>query len=59
MRAALCVTALLATAVAVDRSNFRKCSDTSFCRRHRGKTPEDTVRFHVPRRLPRRARLPA
>jgi alpha 1,3-glucosidase len=43
--------------MAVDQSKFRKCSQTSFCRRHRGehsaalykyRIDNDSVHFHVP-----------
>lgn len=47
--AVVCLLAATAT-LAVDRTKFRKCSDTSFCRRHRDTKPEDKVRlamFHV------------
>ena len=39
----LAALALLAGALAVDRSKFRTCNDAGFCRRHRGKTAEPEV----------------
>lgn len=48
---------LTSCAMAVDQSKFRTCSQTSFCRRHRGghskdlykyKILEESVHFHIP-----------
>ena len=48
---------ILATGMAVDQSKFRKCEQTSFCRRHRGqhsaslyeyRVDENSVTFHLP-----------
>ena len=38
---------LLAAANAVDRSKFRSCGDTGFCRRHRGVPPGQSYRLDV------------
>ena len=35
MRALVCLAAVLLAAHAVDRSNFKTCADSSFCKRNR------------------------
>lgn len=49
----------ISSVLAVDRTKFRKCADTSFCRRHRAHNPDDKVGlFRVPAAA-RAARRPA
>jgi hypothetical protein len=57
LKVVICLSICTITALAVDRTKFRTCDQTSFCRRHRAKASEslyhykllpESLHFHIP-----------